>query len=107
MSIFRSHLQPFANNLRIQVFANKNDELITHLCAPKQSTFLLGNLLSFFFVAGTSEKPTKQRFEIKVGTACLESPSDCAEYGFRRVLFDFTCRYGMEPLRPLRLLLVV
>jgi len=60
-----------------------------------------------FFVVGPSEKRKKQRFKIEVGAQCIDSPRDCAEYGFRRVFFDFTCRYGMEPLRPLRLLIVV
>jgi uncharacterized protein YjbI with pentapeptide repeats len=31
--------------------------------------------------------------------------SACAQYGFNRVLVDFTCRYGMSPLRPLKLVI--
>lgn len=61
-----------------------------------------------FVVAGVPKKEGEKQIPRKENTLllkrCLESPSDCAEYAFRRLLFDITCRYGMEPLRPLRLL---
>jgi hypothetical protein len=61
-----------------------------------------------FVVKGVprSEQKTESRDESALlSTRCLDSLSECAEYAFRRLLFDFPCRYGMEPLRPLRLLL--
>ena len=74
----------------------------------------LVDLAREFKEEGFSEQERKvvyARREVEAGLLlqkCRTSPrdvSDCGEYVFRKGFFDFTCRYGMSRIRPLKIVL--